>query len=82
MMNHDDGILHEVVVVDHTKYFIIDKLVTVYNLHILSYVIKTICERILLSFQDLKFKWPLSVYTFKGERAVMNVNSHTFAFPF
>ena len=76
------GILHEVVVVDHTKYFIIDKLVTVYNLHILSYVIKTICERILLSFQDLKFKWPLSVYTFKGERAVMNVNSHTFAFPF
>ena len=76
------GILNEVAVVDHIKYFVIDTLVTAYNLHTLSYVIESVDVRILLPFTALKFKWPLSVYTYKGRRAIMNVNSHTYSFPF
>jgi len=76
------GLLRDVIVVDHVKYFVLDKLVTTYCLHILSYIIQATSGQVLLRVCDLKFSWPLSVYLFKGQRAVMNVNTHTYAFPF
>ena len=75
-------LLHDVLVFDHVKYFILEKMEFEFNGHILCFAIPPTGERIICPQSHLKFKWPLSVYQYQGSNVVMNVNSHTYMNPF
>ena len=60
------GLLESIVLLDHVKYFIVQRLKTAFDLHILSHVVESNNARLCVSYFDLKFKWPLSVYEFSG----------------
>ena len=75
-------LLHDVLVFDHVKYFILEKMESEFNGHILCFAIQPTGQRIICPQSHLKFKWPLSVYQYQGSNVVMNVNSHTYMNPF
>ena len=76
------AVVNAVIVADHTKYFVVTKVNMMYDKHILSYVICDFGEEHFVPYSKLAFKWPLSVYSYNGKQAVMNVNSHCYAYPF
>ena len=88
VLDYDDddqprfAILHHIIIINDVKYFILQRVETEFGLHILSYVVTYLQHKVIIPYKTLKFKWPLSVYTYKGKRVVMNANSHTYAFPF
>ena len=83
---HDEpqfGILLDIAVVKHVKYFIVEKLHANSCLHILPYVVqRTNIDKAIFSYSSLRFPWPLSIYQYNGESVIMNTNSHTYALPF
>ena len=60
------------VVHNQDKFFIIESAIPAYNQHITSYMLELTGHMDIVPFQSLKFKWPLSVYSYKGETVVMN----------
>jgi len=76
------AVVETVIVVGHVKYFVLKKVVTTYKVHILSYAIYGYGSKTFASFSELKFKWPMSVYQFGRKLAIMNINSHSYPFPF
>ena len=71
-------ILSDVIVYKSNNYFIVNKTQPVrFETHILSYVIARTEEYVVISFYDLKFKWPLSVYSYANEYVIQNSFSHT-----
>ena len=78
--DHDDpvfGVLKEIVVADHTKYFVVEKATSKYEHHILCYVLNKTAELDIFPQAKLTFKWPLCAYQYNGRCVVMNVRSHT-----
>jgi hypothetical protein len=81
---HDEpvfAILQSIVVRDHMKYFIVDKVHTTFEPHIISYVFTDISGRLIIPYTSLKFRWPLPIYNYNGVFAIMNIHSHTYSHP-
>ena len=68
--------LRDIVVHNQEKFFIIESAVSTYKQHIACYTLELTGHMDIVSFLSLKFKWPLSVYSYKGETVVMNCHSH------
>lgn len=72
------AVLDSIVVVDHVKYFVLKIMSAEFDLHIISYILTPTDKMDFIPFTQLKFRWPLSVYTYQGKHVVMNSNSHTY----
>ena len=70
-------LLRDIIVIDHVKYFITEKTESEFNSHILCFEIQPTGQKMLCPHSDLKFRWPLSVYPYQGQKVVMNEHSHT-----
>ncbi|KAK6167872.1 hypothetical protein SNE40_021803 [Patella caerulea] len=75
------AILEEVVIRGQHKYFVVHRVQSEYNPHILSYVFDEVNRKDIIPFSDLKFKWALSVYRYGRQNTVMNVNCHALPYP-
>lgn len=73
-------IVNGIVVANHIKYFILEETEGYFDEHILAYKLQSKNSFFILSFQDLTYKWPLSMYKYEDDSAVMNVCSHTCEF--
>ena len=71
------GMLLDIIVFEHDKYFILEKVTSQYDNHILGYMVSLTGQRLMVSYYDLEFKWPLVTYKYQQRPAVMNVCSHT-----
>ena len=70
------GVLRDIIVHNHKKFVIVELTDSIYNPHIASYMIHLTGQLTFVPFLSLKHKWPLSVYNYEGENAVMNCHSH------
>ena len=61
---------------NHEKFFIRESTNSIYLKHLASYKLKPTGEESIIPFLSVKFRWPLSVYRYKGEGVVMNCHSH------
>jgi hypothetical protein len=71
-------VLLNIVVHEHVKYFVLEKMEFEFDAHILCFVLKPTGQQVVCQQSRMKFKWPLSVYNYQGSKVVMNVNSHTY----
>jgi hypothetical protein len=71
------AVVLSIIVSNHEKYLIVERMSSVFENHILSYIITSTGQIDMLHQTKLKYKWPMSVYMFMGKRSVMNVYSHT-----
>lgn len=70
--------VRDIVVHNLDKYFVLETSNHIqFNTHIASYIIEPSNEFHIKRFYDLKFKWPLSVYTYDDRDAILNSHSHT-----
>ena len=72
------AVIDVVVVIDRVKHFVLTKVCTAHEVHTLSYIVTDVSNRLFMTYSDLKFKWPLPVYKYKGRQTVVIVNSHTY----
>lgn len=70
------AVLQHIIVHSEVKYFVLLSTSCIYKPHIASYVLALTDQCYILPFISLKFKWPLSVYSYEGETVVMNCHSH------
>ena len=76
------GLVVDIVIIDHRKYFVLEQCEAEFNFHILCYTITSTGRKKIMPYDGLQFKWSLSVYKYQGACVVMNVNSHTYPCPF
>ena len=70
------ALLKKIIVHNQDKYFVLESTNCMYNQHIASYTLAATGQCFVVSFLNLEFKWPLSVYSYEEETVVMNCNTH------
>lgn len=69
-------VLKHIIVHSQDKFFVLESTNCIYSQHVASYILTLTGLYYILPFISLKFRWPLSVYSYEGETVVMNCHSH------
>jgi len=69
-------VVQNIIVHNHVKYLVLQSTSCICNQHIASYALAPTDQYYILPFTSVRFKWPLSVYSYEGETVVMNCHSH------
>lgn len=70
------GLVEHIIVKDGEVHFVVHKTDSHYVEHIVCYELECRDSSFATSYNQMQFKWPLSVYTYADNKVVMNVCSH------